>query len=66
MVRLAKLKSGGVAGLVVCEVTAVPYYELLHKDLDRACHINQVLFSQIVTGFYRRAALNTASLEILW
>lgn len=66
MVRLAKLKSGGVAGLVVCEVTAVPYYELLHKDLDRACHINQVLFSQIVTGFYRRAALNAASLEILW
>ena len=66
MVHLARTKSGGYAGLSVCEITAVPHFELLHKDLDRACHINQVLFNQIVMGFYRRSAPNTAAIEILW
>ena len=66
MIRLAQIKGGRFAGLAVCEVTAVPNYELLHRDLDRACHLNQVLFTQMVTGFFRRSPANLASIELMW
>ena len=66
MVHISRINGGKAVGLAVCEVTAIPYYELLHKELDRACHLNQVLFVQLITGFYRRSPANQASLEILW
>ena len=66
MVQITKINGGRFVGLAVCEVTAIPHYELLHKDLDRACHLNQVLFTQLVTGFFRRAPANLASIELLW
>lgn len=66
MVQITRMKNGKAVGLTVCEVTAIPHYELLHTDLDRACHLNQVLFTQLVTGFFRRSPANMASIEILW
>lgn len=66
MVHMTAVRGGRFAALAVCEVTAVPYYTLLHSDLDRACRLNQVLFTQITTGFFRRAPSNQASIEILW
>ena len=66
MVHQILLTNGRRVGLSICEITAVPHYELLHRDLDRACQLNQVLFNQILTGFYRRSALNNAAIEILW
>ena len=66
MTQCIRLRDGRIAGLSVCEVTAIPYFELLNKEADRACHLNQVLFSQILAGFYRRAAANNSAIEILW
>lgn len=66
MVQITNINAGRFVGLAVCEVTAIPHYELLHKDLDRACHLNQVLFTQLVTGFFRRASANSASIELMW
>lgn len=66
MIRITRINGGRVVGMAVCEVTAVPNYKLLHKDLDRANHINQVLFSQVLTGFYRSCPANQAAIEILW
>ena len=65
-VRTTALKDGRVVGAAVAEVTAVPYYELLYKDLDRACGLNQQLFNQLATGFCRETEKNTSSLEFLW
>ena len=66
MAQCIRLRDGRVAGLAVCEVTAIPQYELLNKEVDRACHIDQVLFAQIVSGFYRRSTANGSAMEILW
>lgn len=66
MIHITQIKGGKAAGIVVCEVTAVPHYELLHKDLDRACHLNQVLFLQVLSGFFRRSVINQTAIEILW
>lgn len=66
MVHLTRMKNGKAVGLAVCEVTEIPHFELLHSDLDRACHLSQVLFMQIVTGFFRRSPANLASIELLW
>ena len=66
MVHITRMKNGRAVGLAVCEVEAIPHFELLHKDLDRACHLNQVLFVQLLAGFSRRLPPNEASLEILW
>lgn len=66
MVQITHMNGGRCVGVTAAEITAVPYYELLHADPDRASRINQVLFTQILTGLYRRVEANTVSIEILW
>lgn len=66
MVQISYIHNGRCVGVAVAEITAVPYFELLHNDPDRASKINQVLFSQILTGLHRRAELNHVAIEILW
>lgn len=66
MVQITPMTNGRYIGVAVAEILAVPYFELLHKDVDRACRINQVLFTQILTGLHRRAEPNSVSVEILW
>ena len=39
MVQITPMNNGQVVGVAVAEVTAVPYFELLHKDVDRASEI---------------------------
>lgn len=66
MVQMTYLNNGRCVGVAVAEVTAVPSYELLHNDPDRASKINQVLFTQILTGLHRRVEPNQVAIEILW
>ncbi|MBQ9166854.1 MAG: ATP-binding protein [Oscillospiraceae bacterium] len=66
MVQITPMTNGRYIGVAAAEILAVPYYELLHQDPDRACRINQVLFTQIITGLYRRAEPNSVAIEILW
>ena len=66
MVQLSYGSNGLCFGAAVAEITAVPYYELLHTDPDRAARINQVLFTQILTGLHRRVAPDSVAIEILW
>lgn len=66
MVQITSMNNGRYVGVTAAEIVAVPYFELLHADPDRACSINQVLFTQILTGLHRRVQPNTVSVEILW
>ena len=66
MVQITQMGNGRCIGMTAAEVTAVPYFELLHQDPDRASAINQVLFTQILTGLHRRVQANTVAVEILW
>ena len=66
MVRTMELANGQFIGMSVAEVTAIPYYELYDKNLDYANNMNQVLFTQIVSAFHRKAEANYAALELLW
>ena len=66
MVQIVRMSGGKAVGLAVCEVTAIPHYELLHKDLDRACHVNHVLFVQVLADFFGRSPANQTSIELLW
>lgn len=66
MVQITYMSNGRCVGVAVAEITAVPYFELLHNDPDRASKINQVLFTQILTGLHRRVEPNNVAIEILW
>lgn len=66
MVQISYLSNGRCIGVAAAEITAVPYFELLHSDPDRASKINQVLFTQILTGLHRRVDPNNVAIEILW
>ena len=50
MVNTLELANGNFVTMAVAEVTAVPYFELYDKALDRANYMNQVLFTQIISS----------------
>lgn len=66
MVHISNLSNGRYVGIAVAEVTAVPYYELLHSDPERAGEANQALFSRLLTGLHSRVVPNSVALELLW
>jgi hypothetical protein len=66
MVKLTTLKNGQVIGISIVEVISVPFFELLDKNIDRANYLNQVLFTQLITGFHRRAEINNTAIEFLF
>lgn len=61
-----RLRNGYCVSMEIAEVVSVPYFELLDKDRDRANHINQVLFSQIISSFHRKAEGSEAALELFF
>ena len=66
MIKLTTLKNGQVIGMSIAEVVSVPFFELLDKNIDRANYLNQVLFTQLITGFHRRAEVNNTAIEFLF
>lgn len=66
MIRTTKLKNGLSIGCKVAEITSVPYFELFDKSLDRANYMNQVFFTQLVTGLHRRSEINQTAFELLF
>ncbi|MCR4791785.1 MAG: DUF853 family protein [Lachnospiraceae bacterium] len=65
MNRFVQGKDGSLIGIRVAEITTIPYYELIDKNLDRANYANQVFFAQFLNGFYRKSDDGSTSLEIL-
>lgn len=66
MVNTLELANGNFVTMAVAEVTAVPYFELYDKALDRANYMNQVLFTQIISSMHRKSIPNQASFEFLF
>lgn len=66
MVKSIALANGQHIGMAIAEVSAVPFYELYDKNMERANNLNQILFTQLVSAFHRKAEANFASLELLW
>jgi hypothetical protein len=66
MVKSMALANGQHIGMAIAEVTAIPFYELYDKDMERADNLNQVLFTQLISAFHRKVEANFAALELLW
>lgn len=66
MVNTLELANGNFVTMAVAEVTAVPYFELYDKALDRANYMNQVLFTQIISSMHRKSIPNQAAFEFLF
>jgi hypothetical protein len=65
MIKIIQLKNGQLIGYKIAEITSVPYFELYDKNVDRANYMNQVFFTQLITGLHMRAELNNTAFEIL-
>ena len=66
MVNTLELANGNFVSMAAAEVTAVPYYELYDKTLDRANYNNQVLFTQLISSMHRKSAANQTAFEFLF
>lgn len=65
MIKTLTLNNGQVIGMAVAEITAVPYFELYDKNLEKALHINQVFFTHMLTAMHKKANINQTAFEIL-
>lgn len=66
MSEVTQLGNGMLVGIKVAEITTIPYFELINKNLDKANQSNHVFFSQLLNGFYRKCEDGMASLELLF
>ena len=66
MARNLELANGQHIGMAIAEVTAIPFFSLFDKDLERANNMNQVLFTQLISAFHRKSEANFATLELFW
>lgn len=60
------MNNGMFVGISIAEITTIPYYELIDKNIDRANQVNQVFFAQILNNFYRKSEDGMSSLEIMF
>lgn len=66
MTKISQLNNGLVIGMSVAEITTIPYYELIDKNLDRANQQNQVFFAQLLNNFYRKSDDGMSALELMF
>lgn len=66
MIRTLELENGMFVSMAAAEVTSVPYFELFHKDLDRANYMNQVLFTQLLQAMHRKSGAENTAFEFLF
>lgn len=66
MGEIVQLGEGIIVGIRVAEITTIPYYELINKNLDKANQINHVFFSQLLNSLYRKCDDGMSSLEIMF
>ena len=66
METFARLENGMFVGAKIAEITTIPYYELIDRNIDRANRANQVFFAQLINGFYRKCDDGMASLELMF
>lgn len=64
--KTLELANGMFVSMAVAEVTAVPFFELFSKDLDRANYMDQVLFTQILQSIHRKSEIENTSFEFLF
>lgn len=58
--------NGRCVVFMVGEITSVPHYELINKDLETAKAMNQEFFNQIFAGLFREAEPESTSFEIVF
>lgn len=66
MTKITQLNNGMVIGMSVAEITTIPYYELIDKNLDRANQQNQIFFAQLLNNFYRKSDDGMSALELMF
>ncbi len=65
MNSIVQLNNGMSIGVRIAEITTIPYYELIDKNLDRANQANQIFFARLLNGFYRKSEDGYSSLELM-
>ena len=66
MDRISQMNNGMFVGMSIAEITTIPYFELIDKNIDRANQVNQVFFAQLLNNFYRKSDDGMSSLEIMF
>ena len=66
MVKISHSTDESCVGYAVAEVTEVPYYELIHRIPDKAREMNQIFFTQLLSGLFRTSENENTSYEILF
>ncbi|MBE6857679.1 MAG: ATP-binding protein [Ruminococcus sp.] len=66
MVKTCFNPQGGCIAYTVAEITAVPYYELINRDAEKACRMNQLSFTRFLSGLFRASETDKVSYEIIF
>lgn len=66
MVKKCFNEQGECVAYAVAEIVAVPFYELINKNIEKACQVNQGFFTQLLSGFFRTAEIDNTSFEIIF
>lgn len=66
MGEIVRLGKNVIVGIRVAEITTIPYYELINKNLDKANQVNHIFFSQLLSSFYRKCNDGMTSLELMF
>lgn len=66
MVRFCMDSGGRYVAYSVAEITAVPHFDLINRDADRAAAQNQTFFIQMISGLLRLAEHETTAFEIIF
>lgn len=66
MIKCHMDNSGRCVAYSVAEITAVPHFELINRDVERAATQNQMFFSQMISGLLRLADLESTAFEIIF
>jgi len=64
--NIVTLGNGMFVGCRVAEVTAIPYFELINKNLERANEENQLFFTQVLNSFHRKSRDGMSSLDLMF
>ncbi len=66
MAEVYNVNNGLYVGIEVAEITTIPYYELINKNLDRANMENHVFFGNLLSNFYRKSEDGMTSMELMF
>lgn len=66
MIFCMEAENGQLVGCCAAEIRSVPFFELIHQNVEKANRNVQIAFFQILNGFSRLMEADFTSMEFLW